>query len=253
MTNILLCGATGHMGQAVTRVAGNFQDVQIAAGYDICAMQKDGFNVYDKFDDITENIDVIVDFSHPAVFDDLIEYAASRKIPVVICTTGLSQEQRTKLENTAKTIPVFFSANMSIGINLLIDLVSKAAKVLEDNYDIEIIEKHHNQKLDAPSGTALAIADAISDTVSFTPEYTYDRHSVRKKRDKQEIGIHAVRGGTIVGEHSVLFAGTDEVIEIKHSASSKEVFAVGAVKAAVFMNGRGSGLYTMNDLIQEQN
>ncbi len=138
---------------------------------------------------------------------------------------------------------------MSIGVNLMIDLVSRAAKILESNFDIEIIEKHHNQKIDAPSGTALAIADAISESVSYNPEYTYDRHSVRRKRDKNEIGIHAVRGGTIVGEHSVIFAGTDEVLEIKHQANSKEIFAVGAVKAAKFIVGKPNGMYNMSDVI----
>ena len=252
MTNILLCGANGHMGQAVTRAVQNFQDVQIAAGYDINTIQKGGFPVYDNFADIKEKIDVLIDFSHPAIFDGIIDYACAHDIPAIICTTGLSADQRSKIEYASRTLPVFFSANMSIGVNLLIDLVCKAAKILEHNFDIEIIEKHHNQKLDAPSGTALAISDAITDAVDFHPEYIYDRHSFRKKRDNREIGIHAVRGGTIVGEHSVLFAGTDEVIEIKHSAASKEVFAVGAVKAALFMKGRKPGLYAMKDLIQEQ-
>lgn len=252
MTNILLCGANGHMGQAVVRAAENFNDAQIAAGFDLNTMQKNGFPVYDKLEEITEKIDVIIDFSHPSCFDAIVDYASANGIPAIICTTGLSADQRSKIEYTSKHLPIFFSANMSIGINLLIDLVCKAAKILEGNFDIEIIEKHHNQKLDAPSGTALAIADAISETVDFYPEYTYDRHSVRKKRDKREIGIHAVRGGTIVGEHSVLFAGTDEVIEIKHSAASKEVFAVGAVRAALFMTAKSPGLYTMKDLIAEQ-
>ena len=147
---------------------------------------------------------------------------------------------------------MFFSANMSLGVNLLIDLVQRAAKVLEDNFDIEIIEKHHNQKLDAPSGTAIAIADAISDAVSYEPEYTYDRHSVRRKRGKTEIGISSLRGGTIVGEHSVIFAGCDEVIELKHTATSKEVFAVGAIKAAAFIKGLKPGMYSMKDLIGSQ-
>ena len=150
-----------------------------------------------------------------------------------------------------REIPVFFSANMSLGINLIIALAKKATKLLEGNFDIEIIEKHHNQKIDAPSGTALAIADAIDETLSYPAEYTYDRHSVRRKRGNHEIGLHAVRGGTIVGEHEVIFAGTDEVIELKHSAHSKEVFAVGAIKAAKFINSKPAGMYNMNDLITQ--
>ena len=250
MTNILLCGANGKMGQAVSRAAENTDGINIIAGYDLNT-DSTAFPIYNNFNDISENIDCIIDFSHPSVLDDLLDYAVTKKIPAVICTTGLSKEQISKIEFCSKTIPIFFSANMSIGVNLIIDLVCRASKILDNNFDIEIIEKHHNQKIDAPSGTALAIADAISDTVSFNPQYTYDRHSVRKKRDKSEIGIHAVRGGNIVGEHSVIFAGTDEVIEIKHSATSKEVFAVGAVRAALFMTGRTPALYNMTDLIKE--
>lgn len=250
MTNILLCGAGGKMGHAVVRSAKDFEGASIAAGYDIRIPSDVDFPVYTSLSDIKEKIDVIIDFSHPSLTDGILDYAAENKIPAVICTTGLSGEQVAHLNRTSETTAVFYSANMSLGVNLLIDLVQRAAKVLEDNFDIEIIEKHHNQKLDAPSGTALAIADAISDAVSYEPEYTYDRHSVRKKRDKSEIGILSMRGGTIVGEHSVYFAGCDEVIEIKHAATSKEVFAVGAVKAAVFLKGARPGLYSMKNLIE---
>ena len=249
MINILLCGANGKMGRAVTKAAAESPDVRIAAGYDINTTQAGGYSVYADFSEIKEEIDAVIDFSNPAVFDGLMEYAEEKGIPVIICTTGLSAEQNQKLKSASEKIPVFFSANMSIGVNLMIDLVSRAAKILESNFDIEIIEKHHNQKIDAPSGTALAIADAISESVSYNPEYTYDRHSVRRKRDKNEIGIHAVRGGTIVGEHSVIFAGTDEVLEIKHQANSKEIFAVGAVKAAKFIVGKPNGMYNMSDVI----
>ena len=165
-----------------------------------------------------------------------------------MATTGLSPEQRAELSAAASDIPVFFSANMSLGINLLIKLAKDATKILEKDYDIEIIEKHHNKKLDAPSGTALAIADAIADTMSYDANYVYERQSVRKQRDKNDIGIHAVRGGTIVGEHEVIFAGTDEIITLSHSAASREVFAQGAVKAALFMNGKPKGFYCMDDL-----
>ena len=166
-----------------------------------------------------------------------------------LATTGFTDEQKKEFTEASKEIPVFFSANMSLGINLLIALAKKATKLLEDNFDIEIVERHHNQKIDAPSGTALAIADAIDETLSYPAEYTYDRHAVRRKRKKTEIGLHAVRGGTIVGDHDIIFAGTDEVIELKHSAHSKEVFAVGAVKAAKFITDKPAGLYNMNDII----
>ena len=252
MINILLCGANGKMGNAVKSIVSQHSDIiRIVAGFDVMDTSSDDFPVYDSLEKVSEKIDCIIDFSHISMTDDILDYAKNNKIPAVICTTGLSKDQISKLEFYSRETPIFFSANMSIGVNLLIDLVCKASKILEDNFDIEIIEKHHNQKLDAPSGTALAIADAISDTVAYEPQYTFDRHSVRKKRDKAEIGIHAVRGGNIVGEHTVIFAGNDEVIEIKHSATSKTVFAVGAVRAAIFMNGKEPGLYNMKDLVKE--
>ncbi len=250
MINILLCGANGKMGNAVRRLVCNNDLVSIVAGYDINTSPCE-FPVYDDLSKISKKLDCIIDFSHPSLADAVLDYARANKIPLVMCTTGLSKEQISKIEFYSKDTPIFFSANMSIGVNLLIDLVCRASKILENNFDIEIIEKHHNQKIDAPSGTALAIADAISDTVSYNPHYMYDRHSVRQKRDKSEIGIHAVRGGNIVGEHTVIFAGTDEVIEIKHGATSKEVFAVGAVRAAIFMQGKLPGLYNMTDLVKE--
>lgn len=250
MINVLLCGANGRMGNAVRRIANENPALCIAAGFDINTESSD-FPVYDNLQKVTENIDCIIDFSHPSLTDEVLDYAKKNTIPAVICTTGLSKEQISKIEFYSKDTPIFFSANMSLGVNLLIDLVTKASKVLESNFDIEIVEKHHNQKLDAPSGTALAIADAISDTVAFNPKYVFDRHSVRKKRDKDEIGIHAVRGGNIVGEHTVIFAGNDEIIEVKHSATSREVFAVGAVRAAIFMYQKAPGLYSMADLVKE--
>ncbi len=252
MTNILLCGACGKMGHAVARATEDSGSARIVAGYDIKSMSDSNFPVYTSLSDVREDIDVIIDFSHPTLTENVLAYCADKKIPAVICTTGLGGEQIAKINSISASIPIFFSANMSLGVNLLIDLAKRASKLLEDNFDIEIIEKHHNQKIDAPSGTALAIADAISDAVSYEPEYTYDRHSVRQKRDKREIGIHAVRGGTIVGEHSIIFAGCDEVIELKHCATSKEVFAVGAIKAAIFLKDLAPGLYSMSDLIASQ-
>lgn len=250
MINILLCGANGKMGNAVRRIVQQERSVEIVAGYDIDT-RSDSFPIYDSLASVSQKIDCIIDFSHPSLTDSILDFSRNKKIPAVICTTGLSKEQLSKLKFYSKDTPIFFSANMSIGVNLITDLVCRAAKILDGSFDVEIIEKHHNQKVDAPSGTALAIADAISDTVSFNPEYVFDRHSVRKKRDRAEIGIHSVRGGNIVGEHTVVFAGNDEVIEIKHSATSKEVFAVGAVRAAIFMNKKPAGLYSMSDLVKE--
>ena len=253
MINVLLSGCNGKMGQVITRLSENYPQLRIVAGYDLNDTIKNPYPVYSSLNNCDVKVDVIIDFSHPKAFDSLTEYAQEKRIPLVLCTTGLYSEQIASLKNMSKRIPVFYSANMSIGVNLLIDLVKKATKVLEGQFDIEIIEKHHNLKIDAPSGTALAIADAINDTLSEKYEYTYDRHSKRKKRNKQEIGIHAVRGGTIVGDHSVIFAGTDEIIEINHTATSKEIFAVGALKAAAFLAGKQPALYSMKDLIAEIN
>ena len=252
MINILLCGANGKMGNAVKTIIAQQSDVvNVVAGFDVIDTTSDSFPVYDSLDKVKEKVDCIIDFSHFSMTYDILDYAKNTKTPAVICTTGLSKEQISKLEFYSRETPIFLSANMSLGVNLLIDLVCKASKLLEENFDIEIVEKHHNQKLDAPSGTAIAIADAISETVAYDPKYTFDRHSVRKKREREEIGIHAVRGGNIVGEHTVIFAGNDEVIEIKHQATSKNVFAVGAVRAAIFMKDKPAGLYTMTDLVKE--
>jgi len=252
MINVLLNGCNGKMGQVITRLAENFDGLRIAAGADINNSINNPYPVFTDIRECNVKVDVIIDFSSPKAFGGLIEFAQERKIPVIVCTTGLSTEQINVLKNeVSKNIPVFYSANMSLGINLLIDLVKKAAKVLEGQFDIEIVEKHHNQKVDAPSGTALAIAEAINETLEEKCEYTYDRHSRLKKRGKQEIGIHAVRGGTIVGDHSVIFAGNDEIIEINHIATSKEIFGVGALKASLFLWNKAPGLYSMTDLIGE--
>ena len=251
MTNIILSGANGKMGRVITRLVEADNDCKVVAGIDINDFCDNDYPVFTDASKCDVAADVIVDFSHPSAFDSLMEFAKMRKIPVIVATTGLSDAQRASLSEYAKVIPVFFSANMSLGINLLINLAKKATAILEGNFDIEVIEKHHNLKIDAPSGTALAIADGISETLKNKPEYVYDRHSVRKKRAENEIGIHSVRGGTIVGEHEVIFAGQDEVITLGHQATSKEVFAVGAVKAAKFMKDKPAGMYDMNDLIGE--
>lgn len=249
MVKILLNGCLGKMGQAVEACVNSRDDVIIAAGVDIA----DGgrtYPVYSCFVDVEEQADVVLDFSNPLVLDDMLDYAVGHNTPVIICTTGFSDAQVQKIKETAKQIPVFYSGNMSLGINMLIELSKIAARVLTNSFDVEILEKHHNQKLDAPSGTAIMIADAISEEMKDS-QYVYDRHAYRKKREKNEIGIHSVRGGTIVGEHEVIFAGHDEVLSIKHMAQSKGVFAAGAVNAAVFLKDKPAGLYDMGDLLSE--
>lgn len=249
MINIILNGCNGKMGQVISRMVSEDNECCIVAGFDIADNRANSYPVYTKPSDFTGDADVVIDFSHPDTLEGLLTFCKERKLPVIVATTGLSNQQKNIMEAASQDIPVFFSANMSLGINLLIDLAKKATKLLGENFDIEIIEKHHNQKIDAPSGTALAIADAIAEDMVCDAEYVYDRHTSRKKRKKSEIGIHAVRGGTIVGEHSVIFAGTDEIIELKHQAASKEIFAVGAIKAAKFVAGKPAGMYCMNDLI----
>lgn len=251
MIKIIMNGCNGKMGQVISRLAEDDPDCCIVAGVDINTQQNNNYPVYSSPFDFDGEADVMIDFSHPSCLSDVLKYCEEKNLPVILCTTGFSAEQKAEFAAASAKIPVFFSANMSLGINLLIALAQKAAKLLEGNFDIEIVERHHNQKIDAPSGTALAIADAIDETLSYPAEYVYDRHAVRRKRKNTEIGIHAVRGGTIVGDHDIIFAGTDEVIELKHSAHSKEVFAVGAIKAAKFMIGKPCGMYNMNDLIAE--
>ena len=252
MINILMSGCNGKMGQVITRLSEQYSDLKIAAGFDIFDNGKNSYPVFSSLEQCQESIDVIIDFSNPDALENIMKFAVERKLPIIVATTGISQNQKKLLESASRIIPVFFSVNMSLGVNLIIDLVRKAAKILEPSFDIEIIEKHHNQKLDAPSGTALAIADAINSSLEQKQEFVYDRHSRRKKRSKSEIGIHAVRGGTIVGEHSIIFAGNDEVIEINHSAMSKDIFATGALRAAKFLYRKAPGMYDMNDLISAE-
>ncbi|MDA3734164.1 4-hydroxy-tetrahydrodipicolinate reductase [Niameybacter massiliensis] len=252
MTNILLHGCNGRIGQAISRIVKDHQNLNIVAGVDPNLSVPNAFPVFDRIENCTMPVDVIIDFSTASAVRPLLEHAISKKIPVVVCTTGLSPEDIDFLHEASKEIPIFFSANMSLGVNLLITLAKRATEVLADcGFDIEIIEKHHNQKVDAPSGTALAIANAITDTLDQNYELRYDRSGVREKRPKNEIGIHAVRGGTIVGEHDILFAGNDEVITLSHSAASKEVFAVGSLKAAAFLAPKTPGLYNMEHLLNQ--
>ena len=248
MVNVLLNGCMGKMGQAVEACINSREDVEIICGVDIAEEYKP-YPVYKCFIDVEETPDVIIDFSHPLVLDDMLSFAVDKQIPVIICTTGLSDAQVQKVKDTAQIIPVFYSGNMSLGINVLIALSRMAAKVLYSGFDIEVLEMHHNLKLDAPSGTALMIADAIAEEIGDA-QYVYDRHAYRKRREHNEIGIHSVRGGTIVGEHEVIFAGHDEVVSLKHQAQSKGVFAAGAVNAAVYMKDRPAGLYDMSDVLK---
>lgn len=249
MVKVTLTGANGKMGKVIESIISERSDCEIISGIDHNTKPNDNFPIYYEPKEITEKPDVIIDFSHPSALDDLLEYGLSTGTPIVFATTGYDDEQIAKIKKAAEQIPVFFTFNMSLGINLLCKLAKAAANVLGGQFDIEILEKHHNQKIDAPSGTAIMLANAINETLDNKYQYVYDRHSQRKKRDKNEIGMHAIRGGTIVGEHDVIFAGRDEVITLSHSAASKEVFAVGAVNAAVFLAEQQAGLYDMAALL----
>lgn len=251
MTDIILIGCNGKMGNVITNIISNRDDCKIVAGIDYIDTQNGVFPVYKCLDNCKENANVIIDFSGVNELEKRLDFSIKNSVPIVIGTTGFSDEKKAEIENASKKVGVFFTYNMSIGVNLLAELAKKAVNVLGNEFDIEIVEKHHNQKIDAPSGTALMLADAISNECEKPMKYEYDRHSKREKRSKNEIGIHAVRGGTIVGEHEIIFAGRDEIITLSHSARSKEIFAVGAVNAAVFMNGKGAGMYTMKELVEE--
>lgn len=252
MTRIIISGCNGTMGRVVSSCVSEHTDCETVAGIDINKNLKDSFPVFASPEEINVKADAVIDFSNPALLLPLLKYGEQTKTPLVLCTTGYTKEQVAELKKVSRKIPVFYSGNMSLGINLITELAKKAAKVLGSDFDIEVIEKHHNQKIDAPSGTALMIADGISSVVGRDMDYVYDRHSQRKKRSQNEIGIHSVRGGTIVGEHEVIFAGPQEVITISHSAQSKEIFARGAVNAAVYISSKAQGLYTMSDLLNEE-
>lgn len=250
MTHIILCGCNGKMGAAVQNFVNQREDCQIVAGVDISPADTGVFPVYSSLNDVKETAEVVVDFSHPTALSSILNYCRSHSgTAAVLCTTGYSKEQTKEIQDASKELPLFYSRNMSLGVNLLIELAKKAEAVLGDAFDVEIVEMHHNQKIDAPSGTALMIADAINQVRGDGMNYVYDRHSQRKKREKKEIGLHSVRGGTIVGEHQVIFAGQSEVITLSHSAQSKELFAAGAVNAAVYMTGKEPGLYDMSHLV----
>ena len=250
MTRIILSGCNGRMGQVITDILKEDEKAVIVAGIDIRQNIINTYPVFQNFSKCNVDADVIIDFSSPAALEDLLTYAVRNKISCVLCTTGYSHEQLALIREVSQRIPILRSANMSMGINLISKLLKLAAPILEDaGFDIEIVEKHHNRKLDAPSGTALALADAINESLGGKYTYRYDRSTERAARSKSEIGISAVRGGTIVGEHEIIFAGTDEVIEIKHTAYSKAIFAKGAIQAAKYLPGKPAGLYTMSDIM----
>lgn len=249
---VIVSGCNGRMGQVVTRMCAERADMQVCAGFDLNCIQKNDYPVFTDPMSFDGHADVIVDFSNAAFLDPLLDFALARGIPAVICTTGHSPEQLQRLREASGRVPMFRSGNMSLGINLLANLVKKAAAVLGPGFDVEIVERHHRMKVDAPSGTALMLADAAAAGMDEPPAYVYERQSVRRPRGDHEIGISSVRGGTIVGEHEVIFAGPDEVIEFRHTAQSREVFANGAIAAAAFLAGvKTPGLYTMDDVLSE--
>ena len=249
MVRIIFCGCYGRMGNAVRQIIKDTSDMEIVAGVDITEGTAE-FPVYASITDVKETADAIIDFSSPKALDSILSYATSKNVPVVLCTTGFSAEQLDDIKKASEKVAILRSANMSLGINTLVKLLKTATGILAENgYDIEIVERHHNQKKDAPSGTALLLADAINDAANGKYEYVYDRSERREVRPQNEIGISAVRGGSIVGDHEVIFAGLDEVIEIKHRAYSRSVFAKGAVSAAAYLKGKPAGMYDMSDVI----
>ena len=249
MVGVILHGCNGRMGQMLSELISKDEEMTVVAGIEPSGEAKNDYPVYKSFDELKETADVIIDFSTASAIDSLLDYCEKTHTPLVLCSTGLSEAQLDRVERLAKVSAVLVSANMSLGINMLLKLLKNVTKTLYGNgFDIEIVEKHHNQKLDAPSGTALALADVMKEELEDI-SYNLNRTEVRKKREKNEIGISAVRGGTIVGEHEVIFAGTDEVIEIKHTAYSRAIFAKGAMSAAKFLSGKSAGKYSMSDVI----
>lgn len=251
MIKIIMHGCNGRMGKVICNLVKDDENAEIVAGVDVVSSNAT-FPTFVNAGDCDMQADVIIDFSTAVAVPSIIEYAVKRKLPIVICTTGLDDSTMALIDEASKKIPVFKSANMSLGINLIANILKKYSLVLDDaGFDVEIVERHHNQKIDAPSGTAILLADAVNQSVDNKLEYVYDRSQVRQKRDRKELGIHAVRGGNIVGDHEVIFAGKDEVIEFNHSAHSKEVFAVGAVKASKYIVGKPAGKYDMQDLMND--
>lgn len=249
MTKIILRGCCGHMGQVINDIAAEDEEAEIVAGIDLVDNGKCKYPVYRTLAEVSVPADVLIDFSSPKNLKELLEDAKAKDLPLVLCSTGYNQEEIDLIVSSAEEQTILRSANMSLGINTILKLVQAATQVLAKDFDIEIVERHHSLKKDAPSGTALAIADAVNEVLDNEYEYVYDRSGRREKRPKKEIGISAVRGGTIVGEHEIIFAGRDEVLEIKHTAYSKAIFGKGAVNAAKFLAGKPHGLYNMQDVI----
>ena len=250
MVRIIMHGCNGHMGQVISGLVAQDPNAEIVAGIDIADQGKNTYPVYTNMKECQVEADAIIDFSSAKAVDALLDYSVERQIPVVVCTTGLSDEQLAKVQETSRKVAVLRSANMSLGVNTLLKLIQDAARVLAPaGFDMEIVEKHHKLKLDAPSGTAIALADSLNEAMDNQYHYVYDRSQKREKRDDKEIGISAVRGGTIVGEHEIIFAGADEVIEFKHTAYSKAIFGKGAIEAAKFLAGKPAGKYDMSDVI----
>ena len=251
MTEVIMHGCNGKMGQIIAGLIAADDEITLVAGVDAYDEGKNPFPVFKSIGECNVKADVIIDFSAAPAVDGLLDYCVEKQIPVVLCTTGLSEEQLQEVEEASKKVAVLRSANMSMGINTMIKVMETITKTLADaGFDIEIVEKHHNQKLDAPSGTALALADAINGELGGEYDYNFDRSQVREKRKHKEIGNSAVRGGSIVGEHEIIFAGTDEVLEFKHTAYSKAIFGKGAVQAAKFLKGQPAGMYNMKNVIK---
>lgn len=250
MIKAIMHGCNGKMGQTIAGLIAADEEIGLAAGVDTYSGIKNSFPVFKSIEECDVEADVVIDFSNAKAVDGLLDWCVEKKMPCVLCTTGLSEEQLKKVKEASGKTAILKSANMSLGINMLLKLLKEAAGILAPaGFDMEIVEKHHNQKLDAPSGTALALADSINEEFGNSYEYVYDRSTRREKRKKKEIGILAVRGGTIVGDHDVIFAGADEVITFSHTAYSKAVFGKGAVQAAKFLAGKPAGMYDMSDVI----
>lgn len=249
MTKVLLSGCCGRMGRFVADIIKNRKDCQIVAGIDIIDDATLGFPVFQNYEEVNVDTDVIIDFSNPALLSSMLSYALKTNTAIVLATTGLTDDQIARVERASESVPVFFSYNYSMGVSLICELSKIAAKVLGNGFDVEIVEAHHNQKLDAPSGTAIMLGNAVKEELPDA-YFEYDRHSKRQKRSGNEIGIHSIRGGTIVGEHQVIFAGNDEIVTISHSARSRAIFATGAVNAAVYLSDKENGMYNMSDLVR---
>ncbi|MGN0335727.1 MAG: 4-hydroxy-tetrahydrodipicolinate reductase [Lachnospiraceae bacterium] len=251
MIRVIMHGCNGRMGQTITGLLKDDTEAKIVAGIDVADCRDNGYPVFTDLADCDVEADVVIDFASAKAADGLLDYCVQKKLPVVLCTTGLSEEQIAKVEEAGKSIAVLRSGNMSLGINTIQKLIQDAVRVLAPaGFDVEIVEKHHNQKLDAPSGTALMLADSVNEAMDHRYHYVYDRSSVRQKRDSEEIGISAVRGGSIVGDHDVIFAGKDEVITISHTAYSRAIFGNGAISAAKFLAGKEAGYYNMSHVIE---